>query len=391
MTRKAPPSNVFTLLYKGGTHLNLTYTHRLIRACYVIGIVIVITVALAYIAKITYPFLIAFGLAYLINPLVNLLQRKAKLPRSLAVIVTLFSIFSAFAGLITLLITEIVAGANYLSTHLPIQLNTLIQIGENFFAFTIMPFIERISILFSSLDNEQQTTILENVQNIGTALTTSLGSFIQDFFQKIPSFIGWFPNAATVIMFSILATFFISNDWNRIRLFFSKIIPPKVKASIGNVLLDLKKAFFGFLKAQFTLVMFTTLLVLIGLLVLRVEYAITIALMTGLLDLLPYLGSGAVFVPWIIYEVASGDLSQAIALSILYIIVIVQRQLMEPKVLSSSIGIDPLATLISLFVGYKLIGFLGLIIGPIILVILTALHNSNVFRDIWIFIKGKET
>ena len=371
--------------------MNITYTHRLIRACYVICFVVVITVALAYIAKITYPFLIAFGLAYLINPLVNLLQRKAKLPRSLAVIVTLFSIFSAFAGLITLLITEIVAGANYLSTHLPIQLNTLIHIGENFFAFTIMPFIERISILFSSLDNEQQTTILENVQNIGTALTTSLGGFIQDFFQKIPSFIGWFPNAATVIMFSILATFFISNDWNRIRLFFSKIIPPKVKASIGNVLLDLKKAFFGFLKAQFTLVMFTTLLVLIGLLVLRVEYAITIALMTGLLDLLPYLGSGAVFVPWIIYEVASGDLSQAIALSILYIIVIVQRQLMEPKVLSSSIGIDPLATLISLFVGYKLIGFLGLIVGPIILVILTALHKSNVFRDIWIFIKGKET
>ena len=371
--------------------MNSTYIHRLMRVCYVISIVIGIIVAFAYIAKITYPFLIAFGLAYLINPLVNLLQRKAKLPRAFAVIVTLFIIFSAFAGLITLLIAEIVAGANYLSNHLPIQLNTLIQIGENFFAFTIMPFFERISVLFSSLDNEQQTTILENIQSIGTALTTSIGNFIQDFFQKVPKFIGWFPNAATVILFTILSTFFISNDWNRIRVFFNKLIPPKVKASIGNVLLDLKKAFFGFLKAQFTLVMFTTLLVLIGLLVLRVEYAITIALMTGLLDLLPYLGSGTVFVPWIIFEFASGDLSQAIALSVLYIIVIVQRQVMEPKVLSSSIGIDPLATLISLFIGYKLIGFLGLIVGPIVLVILTALHKSNVFLDIWTYIKGKES
>lgn len=380
------------MTYKKGVYtLNLAYMHRLMRVCYVIGIVLGLLVAVTYIAKFTYPFIIAFGLAYLINPLVLFLQRKARLPRALAVLVTLLSIFSALAGLITLLIVEIVAGANYLSSHLPKQLNTLIQIGENFFAFSIMPFFERISVLFSSLDQEQQTTILENIQNIGTALTTSIGNFIQDFFQRIPKFISWFPNAATVIVFSILATFFISNDWNRIRVFFSKLLPQKAKASIGNVLLDLKKAFFGFLKAQFTLVMFTTILVLIGLLVLRIEYAITIALLTGLLDLLPYLGSGTVFLPWIIYEVVSGDFSQAIALSILYIVVIVQRQVMEPKVLSSSIGIDPLLTLISLFVGYKLIGFLGLIAGPIILVILTALHKSHVFRDIWTYIKGRES
>ena len=62
---------------------------------------------------------------------------------------------------------------------------------------------------------------------------------------------------------------------------------------------------------------------------------------------------------------------------------------MEPKVLSSSIGMDPLATLISLFVGFKLIGFLGLIIGPVTLVILTTFHKANVFHDVWTFIKGK--
>jgi predicted PurR-regulated permease PerM len=66
----------------------------------------------------------------------------------------------------------------------------------------------------------------------------------------------------------------------------------------------------------------------------------------------------------------------------------VQRQLIEPKVLSSSIGIDPLATLISLFIGYKLIGFLGLIIGPIILVIINTLQRANVFTEIWAFIIG---
>ena len=361
------------------------------RACFVLGIVLVTALAFFYTAKVTYPFIIAFAIAYLINPMVNTFQVKAKFPRALAVIVTLFSIFSIFAGLITLLVAEIVSGANYLSNNLPNQLNTLIQAGENLFVLSIMPYFERITTLFSSLGSNQQTTILENIQNIGTNLATTIGNFLQEILQKIPKIIAWFPNAATVLIFSILATFFISNDWHRIQVLGSQLIPLKVKTSIGTVLLDLKKAFFGLLKAQFTLISITTVIVLIGLLVLRVEYAITIALLTGLLDLLPYLGSGTVFVPWIIYETMTGNISLAIGLSILYIIVIVQRQLMEPKVLSSNIGIDPLATLIALFVGYKLIGILGLVVGPVVLVIITTLHKSNVFTDIWIYIKGKES
>ena len=101
----------------------------------------------------------------------------------------------------------------------------------------------------------------------------------------------------------------------------------------------------------------TTVIVLIGLLILRVPYAITIAIITGVVDLLPYLGTGAVFVPWVIYVFFTGDTAFAIGLLILYIVVIVQRQIMEPKVLSSNIGLDPLATLVALFVGFKLFGF----------------------------------
>ena len=139
-----------------------------------------------------------------------------------------------------------------------------------------------------------------------------------------------------------------------------------------------------------TLVSMTTVIILVGLLILRVKHAILIALITGILDLLPYLGTGLVFVPWIIYEFITGGTKLAIGLTVLYIIVLVQRQLIEPKVLSSNIGMDPLATLVSLFVGFKLLGFIGLIAGPVTLVLLTTLHRANVFKDIWKYIKGKE-
>src|SRR5699024_8701623 len=104
-------------------------------------------------------------------------------------------------------------------------------------------------------------------------------------------------------------------------------------------------------------------------------------------EVLPYLGTGTVFIPWIIYQFIVGNYGMVIGLSILYGIVIVQRQLMEPKILSSSIGMDPLATLISLFVGFKLIGFLGLIVGPVVLVLITTLYRAHVFKEIWHYIR----
>jgi sporulation integral membrane protein YtvI len=121
---------------------------------------------------------------------------------------------------------------------------------------------------------------------------------------------------------------------------------------------------------------------------LGVNYSITIALICGLVDIIPYLGTGTIFIPWIIFEFIAGNTSLAIGLSVLYIIVVVQRQLIEPKVLSSSIGLDPLATLIALFIGFKLIGFLGLIAGPVVLVIFNTLQRANVFKAIWTFIIG---
>lgn len=364
--------------------------YKFVRIFIVLGISIAITLILFYTAKVTYPFIIGFAIAFMINPIVNFLQRKVRLPRVLAVIITIIAIVTLFAGLITLLVAEIVSGANYLSNNVPKQLDILIQYSEKFFTDTILPFYEKIAVFFNTLDTGQQNSIIQNIQSVGTSIATTLGDFIQNFFQKIPAIIGWFPNAATVLIFSTLATFFISNDWYRLQGYVYKFVPNKVKESTGTIINDLKKALFGFIKAQFTLISITTVIVLVGLLILRVEYAITIALAIGLVDILPYLGSGAVFVPWIIYEAIMGEMSLAIGLGILYVVVIVQRQIMEPKVLSSSIGLDPLATLIALFVGFKLIGFLGLIAGPIVLVILKTLHKSNVFKDIWTYIKGNE-
>lgn len=370
--------------------MNLTYLHRTLRFFLVIGIVVVSFVGIFYLSKITYPFIIGLAIAFLMNPLVNLLEKKVKMPRTLAVIIGIVLIFSILAGLITLLVVEIVSGADYLARVVPTHLDTMIIYIEDFFTAQIVPLYNQLASMFNNLDYGQQNTIIENIQNIGATIGTTLGSFIRTFFEKLPTIFSWIPNAATVSIFSLLATFFISKDWERLSKIFAKLLPTRAKSSGRTLFNDLKKALFGFVKAQATLVSMTMIIILIGLLILRVDYAVTIALITGLIDIIPYLGTGLIFVPWIIYQFIVGNVSLAIGLSVIYIIVLVQRQIVEPKVLSSNIGIDPLATLIALFVGFKLIGFLGLIVGPVTLVIITTLHRANVFKDLWTYIKGKE-
>ncbi|CRK84390.1 sporulation integral membrane protein YtvI [Neobacillus massiliamazoniensis] len=368
--------------------MNSTYLNRTLRFLLVIAIIVLSLVSIYYLTKVTYPFLIAIVIAFFINPIVNFFEKKAKMPRGLAVFVALVLIGGIFAGLITILVAELVSGANYLAKVVPDHLDTLINYIEKIFTAQILPLYNHLNNVFNKLDAGQQNTIIGNVQDVGNEFAKTAGSFIKNLFGNIPNILSWFPNAATVTIFSLLATFFISKDWYKFSYHGGRILPEKAKSSGRTVFLDLKKALFGFIKAQVTLISITAVIILVGLLILRVDYAITIALITGFVELLPYLGTGIVFVPWIIYQAISGNMGLAIGLGVLYIVVIVQRQLIEPKLLSSNIGLDPLPTLIALFVGFKLIGFLGLIVGPVILVIIRTLYRANVFHDIWRYIKG---
>lgn len=361
---------------------------RIGRFFLVFSALIIGLLSIYFTAKITYPFIIAFFIAFLINPAVNFLEHKARLPRTLSVLISLFVIISILAGAIILLIAEIVSGAEYLAKTVPHHLQTLIDFSQKIFAAQLIPFYNELAKIFNRLDPEYQQTIMNYIENIGASLSTSSGQFIREFFEKIPSLISWVPNAGTVIVFAVLATFFISKDWYRLQSVTIKLFPKNVQSGSIFVLHDLKKAFFGFLKAQFTLISITTAIILIGLLILRVDYALLIALITGLVDIIPYLGTGVVFVPWIIYEAIAGEAGRSIGLAVLYGVVILTRQMIEPKILSANIGLNPLATLISLFIGFKLAGFIGLIAGPVVLVVIMTLYRANVFQNLWAYIKG---
>ncbi|MEY9868666.1 sporulation integral membrane protein YtvI [Peribacillus sp. B2I2] len=287
--------------------MNPVYMYRFIRSLLVAGGIILGGIALFYLSKYTYPFIIAMIIAFLMNPLVTFFEKKGRLPRGLAVFVSLLLIFLLFAGLITLLVTEIISGTNYLAGVIPQHIETIVDYIETYIASTVIPLYNQIAAMFNNLDIEQQDTVLKNIQNIGESITTGVSGFIQAFLKNIPTIIGWFPTTATALLFTLLGTFFISKDWDTFGRMTGKVLPDKIFAGAKRLFRDLKRALFGFIRAQFTLVSLTTVTILIGFLILGVNYSITIALICGLVDIIPYLGTGTIFIPWIIFEFIAGN------------------------------------------------------------------------------------
>lgn len=226
------------------------------------------------------------------------------------------------------------------------------------------------------------TSALDTISSAGKQLVLDLLTFVKNRLLSLPDF-------ATMLVISLLAAFFISKDFYLWRNRFRRLLPGGINSRVDRIMLDLKSALVGFIKAQLTLISITAAIVIIGLLIMRVEYAVTIGLLTGLVDLLPYLGTGTVFIPWIIYAFFKGQYGLVIGLSILYGIVVILRQIIEPKIVAENVGLDPLLTLVALFIGLNLFGFLGLIIGPVSLVVINALIKANVFQDVVKYIMGK--
>ena len=103
----------------------------------------------------------------------------------------------------------------------------------------------------------------------------------------------------------------------------------------------------------------------------------------GFIDALPILGAGTIMIPWAIIAAISGDINLAIGLFTLYVIVMLQRQILEPKIVGAKIGVHPIFTLIAMYTGFRLIGVLGMYIGPIILIILKSIFATTIDNGIF--------
>ncbi|BFH15452.1 sporulation integral membrane protein YtvI [Paenibacillus melissococcoides] len=360
---------------------NVTLVHRIFRGLWV-TIVTVGTILLFYYGfPIIYPFLIAWLLAYMMNPLVRFLEQRWRFPRWTAVASSILLFGSIIAFAIFVFTTKIVSESWHIVGLVQEQIAEWKDwLNDYYHSPEFQALLTDLNATLTSIDLQSSLSkYTSTIATTGSALVAYLFNFIK-------ATVLFLPKLAVITVIIMVATYLISRQWNSLAAASKQMVPERVRASLGVVMGDLQHAIFGYVKGHIILSSITALVFFLGLLVLGVEYAFTIAIIGGIVDLIPLIGIPAIVVPWAVFSFFEGDLFLGTGLLVLWPIILVTRHALEPKVYGSSIGLNPLMLLIFLFAGLHLFGVIGIFVGIIALVILTALQRAHVFRDVWRYI-----
>lgn len=315
------------------------------------------------------PLLLALITAIMLEPIVKLFIRLMKGRRLLSVTVT-FLLFLTGTGLLTYwLVTTLVIQVIEFITVLPSYSVHLFEIAENTFY--------EMENFYSSLPPEVVRTLedsLVGLREYAVQSAKGLTAGILGIITSIPGLLIYF-------IIYLVSLFLFSLDLPRLYAEFLNLFTTSAREKVELVFSQLSKATVGFFRAQIILSFITYILAFVGLMILKVEYAVIIAILIVVVDILPILGTGSVLVPWAAYSffVNHND-HLAIGLLILFGLITIVRRIIEPKILGSSLGISALAALVSLYIGFKLLGFMGLIIGPAIVIIYEALRSAGFLK-----------
>lgn len=314
------------------------------------------------------PFLLALLTAILLEPMVMFLIRRLHLNRLSAVIGSFLLFLLLFGVGAYWLGTQIVVQSVDLAQRLPAYSQHLFELLES----TIV----RWEVYYASLPAETVFQIQQLFESLKTSALNGASSLAKGILGAVATIPGFL---LTTIIYMV-ALFLISLDLPRLRAGFMRLFTPSAREKVNVVLSQLNRATVGFLRAQIILSFVTFLLAWLGLVILHVKYSAVIALLIVLVDILPILGTGSFLVPWAVYNFFTDKTHLAIGLLVLFLAITVIRRIIEPKILASNLGISALAALVSLFLGLKVLGLFGLILGPALVIIYEALRKAGFLK-----------
>ncbi|AEV20157.1 sporulation integral membrane protein YtvI [Geobacillus sp. G4] len=314
------------------------------------------------------PLLFALATALLLEPSIRRLQENYKLKRAHAVTV-IFSLFIIILGLsLYFLVVIFVQQVMALSQKLPYVLNEATKV------------LDRLIQTWQSYSSSIPQEIIDSLERGVNTVEQMLLSFATNLTQSLVHYIAAIPAFLIHFLVYLIALFLICLDLPQLKQGMRRYLSERTEQRLGMVVAQLSKAGIGFLKAQFLLSLITFFLALAGLFVLGVDYAALMALVIVVVDILPILGTGSVLVPWGLISMANGNNTLGIGLIVLFVVITVVRRIIEPKVFSTNLGISPLAALVSVYLGFQLLGFIGLFVGPVVVILVEALAKAGVIK-----------
>lgn len=315
------------------------------------------------------PFILAYAAAAALNPMVRALQKRVGWPRNILTLVSLLLIFGGVGTALSLLVRSAVMEMISLAENWQSILNTVEQTVHEADLF-LQNIVAKLPIQITTPDQ----TVLERVMGwLQTWLQTAvpdLGNLTQFAASRAKDAAAF---VLALVVF-LVASYFLCADYPYLRTRIAQRMDEETVSLLRQIKTAALAAFGGYLKAQLLLSVGVFFILLGGFLIIEQSYALLLALGLAMLDFIPIVGAGTIMVPWAVIDLFTGRYEGAIGMMVIWGVIVLFRRVAEPKFVGNQTGLSPVMSLISIYVGMRLGGVVGMILGPVVtLVVLNLL------------------
>lgn len=342
---------------------------KIINVGYICMVAAIAFVVIKFGMPLIMPFILAMCLVAMTQPLIRLVGSKLKKGRRLLSVLLLVLIY-ALIGL----------GLFWLSTTLFSLCRDALRELPRYYKETIAPLLDNITGKIEAFTGSSAGEWLLNNEGITSWLQNLVSTISHKGLDLITGFSMNVPKFLIAFIFTVMLSFSVSLQYDRVVAFIKRQLPQKAKTMLSELRQVMVGTVLKYLRAFLILMLITFAELSIGLLILKVPGAVGFAALIALLDILPILGTGTVLIPWALIELLNGNYAFALGIIVLYAAITIIRNIIEPKVVGGSLGLNPVVSLVAVYLGFKLFGIFGMILVPIITQILLALHRNGSIR-----------
>lgn len=325
------------------------------------------------------PFVLGWVISLIANPMVHFLEKHVKIVRKISSVIIIIGVLAL-----------VCLGGYALISWLAHQIGGFLSRLPSYYK-GIMEEVEKIVDLLDGVLKRMPVDVREKIQDFGDESVKTVTDWVKNLgkpamaaasnaAKNLPTaFIGFFV--------TLLSAYFFTADHDKLVAGCKKIAPASVQHTVTIVKESFSSTVGGYFKAQFKIMGIVAVILIVGLLIMGVDYAVFLGILIAFLDMLPFLGTGTVLFPWVLFKILNQDYKMAVGLLILYAVTQVVRQIIQPKLIGDSIGLAPLPTLVFLYVGYQIGGVFGMLIAIPVGMIIIELYRKGLFNGIILDLK----
>ena len=327
-------------------------------------------------ASLLSPFLFALVLAWVLNPAVRWLQRRTNASRKAVSMVLVVLVFAVIGG--------VLFGLGWIAVD---QVRSLFDNRQSLLDELLgglVSVVNSVSGWLGGLVPQGVLTTSEDLVDafVGWVQGLDFSGWLTEMAGQAPSMVTGVSNFAVALVVFMMGSYFITGDYPRLRFELADRVPMVARDFCRSVKDIFMSAFGGYVKSQLILSAGVFMILTIGFLLMRQPYGLLLAFGLAVLDFIPIIGSGTMMVPWAVVDMVLAQYGEAAALMAVWGVIVLFRRFAEPKILGDQTGLSPILSLVGIYVGMKLGGVLGMVVGPLLLLVCINLAKLGIFRPV---------